>query len=96
MFLKNLENLMIKRNINKRQLSIAVGLSYSAVNYWWLRGCENVSMQTLIKLSKYFNISIDELVNGVPEEEYNYNTHEYSKEELRSINNFANFLKDNR
>ena len=103
-FLSNLEQLMATYNMNRSDVARACGLSTSTVNSWWNRGCENVSMQTLIKLTKCFNCSIEELVHGVkhlytlPEFDYPdyglvYTSKEYTQSELKLISLYANFLK---
>ena len=92
-FLKNLDRLMSSRNINKTNLAKACGISVAAVNSWWNRGYENISMKTLIKLSKYFNCTIDEIVYGKPKQTITYTSNEFSEEELKLINMYANYLK---
>ena len=103
-FLRNLEQLMASYNMNRNDLAKACGISYSAVSSWWNRGYENVSMQTLIKLSKCFNCSLEELVHGVKriyslpeygEAEYGlvYTTKEFTQNELKLISLYANYLK---
>lgn len=95
-FLKNLENLMIEKNINRSELARACGLSTSTVNSWWNRSCENISLQTLLKLSQYFNVSLEALVNSPPAKVYVYNDTEFTEEELQQIDKFANFVKSQR
>lgn len=103
-FLKNLEQLMEACNMNRSEVARACGLSTSTVNSWWNRGYENVSMQTLIKLTKCFNCSLEELVNGVKhlytlsefgnaEHFLVYTSNEYSQNELKLISLYANYLK---
>ena len=103
-FLTNLEQLMYSRNMNRSDVARACGLSISAVNSWWNRGYENVSMQTLIKLTTCFNCSLEELVHGVkhlysmhefgdPEYALVYTSNEYTQNELKLISIYANFLK---
>lgn len=92
-FLKNLEQLMISYNMNRSELARACGLSTSTVNSWWNRGCENVGLQTLLKLSKFFGCTIEELVHGVPDHTLVFTSHEYSVDELELINLYASFLK---
>lgn len=95
-FLNNLEMLMIKKNINRSELARGLGMSTSAVNSWWNRSCENISLQTLIKISNYFDITLEELVNGTASEVFIFDTNEFKTYELYAIYNFAQFLKDNR
>ena len=92
-FLKNLERLMSSYNMNRSELARACGLSTSTVNSWWNRGCENVSLQTLLKLSASFNCSLEELVHGTPDEMFVFTSNEFTKEELELIQLYAVFLK---
>lgn len=95
-FLQNLERLMYSYNMNRSELARACGLSTSTVNSWWNRGCENISLQTLLKLSKCFNCSLEELVHGEPELSFTYTTNEFTKRELRLIKLYADFIKQTR
>ena len=92
-FLKNLERLMETHNMSRIDVAKACGISYSAISSWWNRGYENVSMQTLLKLSKCFNCTIEELVHGTPSESLVYTTNEFSESELKLISIYANYLK---
>lgn len=69
--LKNLERYMNKRKMNKTELANEIGLSASTVHSWWHRGTGNISISTLIKISRLFDITLDELVFGAKEETYN-------------------------
>ena len=95
-FLKNLERLMISFNMNRSELARACGLSTSTVNSWWNRGCDNISLQTLLKLSKCLNCSLEELVNGIPTQSFTFTNTEYSDKELEMIYVYALFLKSMR
>lgn len=63
-FLKNLTHLMEINDMSRNDLAKAVGIAPSTVNSWFNRGYENISLKTLLKLSRFFNITIDELVDG--------------------------------
>lgn len=95
-FLENLERLMNTYNMNRSELARACDLSTSTVNSWWNRSCENISLQTLMKISKYFNCSIEELVHGEPTISYVYDTNTYTETELKMINSYATFLASTR
>lgn len=93
--LENLTKLMKERNINRSILAKKIGVSPSTINSWYNRSYENISLQTLLKLSNYFNISMEELVNG----KYNsivFTEKDYSKTELKAIKDFSNFIKNTR
>lgn len=59
-FTDNLQALMSAKGISRRKLAKECGISPSAVNSWFNRSAENISLQTLKKLSDYFGISIEE------------------------------------
>lgn len=93
--LENLSKLMKEKNINRSELAKEIDLSSSTINSWYNRSCENISLQTLLKLSKYFNITMEELVNG----KYNsivFSEEDYSQNELKAIKNFSDFIKTTR
>lgn len=92
-FLKNLEGLMRERKLNRSELARACGLSTSTVNSWWNRSSENISLQTLLKLSKFFNISLEELVNGPSSSALSVNLKDFSPAEFDAIYKFVKFIK---
>ena len=97
-FLNNLSNLMEFNNMNRKELAKVLGISPSTITMWYSRGCDNVSITTLIKLSNYFNVSMEELVNGKPKVTRTliFTENEHTKQELKAILNFSDFLKSNR
>lgn len=84
---------MDAKGISRRKLASECGISPSAVNSWFNRSAENISLPTLKKLSEYFGISIEELVYGKkPQREITFSGNTYSDDELKQIKQFANFL----
>ena len=73
MFLKNLEKLMEENKINKSILSRGSGIPYTTIVGFWERGVDNIKLSTLVKLSEYFNVTLDYLLKGtkkaLPEEQ---------------------------
>lgn len=94
-FLENLEHLLKYNNMKKSDLAKSIGITQPTINAWYSKGYENVSLSTLIKISKLFNISLEELVNGEIKTIY-FSTDDYTCEELKVIVNFSNFLKTTR
>lgn len=94
-FLNNLELLLKKNNMKKSELAKKIGISQPTINAWYTKGYENVSLTTLIKISKLFKISLEELINGEIKTIY-FSSDEYSLEELDAIINFSTFLKSTR
>lgn len=94
--LENLTILMKEKNINRSQLAKEIGIAPSTVNSWFNRNCDNITLSTLIKLSNYFNITMEELINGEPAQSITFNEIEFSSSELDILRKFGDFLKDNR
>lgn len=84
---------MSAKGISRRKLAKECGISPSAVNSWFNRSAENISLQTLKKLSDYFGISIEELVHGKQQRrEITFSSNAYTDAELDQIKQFAHFL----
>ena len=94
--LNNLDKLMEQKKLTRRQLAKEVGLPPSTISSWYSRGCENVTLKVLIRVASYFNVSIEELVNGQPMTEIIFSSKDFSENELKAILDFSEFLKDKR
>ena len=94
--LENLDKLMKQKKLTRRQLAKEVGLPPSTISSWYSRGYENVTLKVLSKISTYFNISIEELVNGQPMTEITFSSKDFSEDELKAIIDFSEFLKKKR
>lgn len=64
MFLEVLTQLMQNKGLNKSDLAKESGIPYTTIDGFYKKGCDNVKLSTLQKLSKYFNVSLDYLING--------------------------------
>ena len=92
-FTDNLQSLMSSKGISRRKLAKECGISPSAVNSWFNRSAENISLPTLKKLSEYFGVSIEELVYGKRQRrEIRFSSNTYTDAELDQIKQFAHFL----
>lgn len=91
-FTDNLRALMNAKGVSRRKMAADCGISPSAVNSWFNRSAENISLPTLLKLSKYFNVTIEELVHGTPQREITFSNRIYTDKELEQIQQFAQFL----
>ena len=94
--LENLTFLMQEKNMNRTELAKEIGIAPSTINSWYNRNCDNISLSTLIKLSGYFNISMEELINGYPTKKVIFDELEFSTSELKIIRKFGDFIKENR
>ena len=96
-FLNNLKLLMETNKITQKELANVLDISPSTITKWFSRGCENISISTLLKLSKYFNVSMEELVNGKQDKRIiTFTESDYTNNELNAIINFSEFLKSSR
>ncbi len=94
--LTNLTYLMEKKGINRTELAKEIGIAPSTINSWYNRNCENISLSTLLKLSKYFNVSMEDLINGDYINCVCLVDKDYTDKELEIIRQFCDFIKDNR
>lgn len=95
----NLDFLLRNRGMRRADLARALGIPQSTINSWYSRGSDKVSLEILEKIAKYFDVSLEELVNGKP---YNsksvltFTQAEYTTKELQLIENFAKMLVESR
>lgn len=95
-FIKNLDYLLEKKEIKKSDLARAIDVAPSTISAWYNGKYEKVSLQILKKLSMYFNVTMDELVNddlsNSNEIKLVYSSKHFTKQELISIDNFVNLI----
>ena len=60
-FAENLKNLRSELGLTQKQLSKKLGVLERTVSYWE-KGERECDLDTLIKISKLFNVSIDDLL----------------------------------
>ena len=76
--------------------SCTTGIATSTINSWYNRSYENVSLKTLLKITNFFNITLEQLVYDDTNETISFSTKDFSANELQAIKNFSIFLKQNR
>ncbi len=95
-FIKNLDYLLEKKEMKKSDLAREINVSPSTISAWYSGKYEKVSLQVLKKLSNYFNVTMDELVNddlsNSNEIKLIYSSNHFTKEELISIDNFVKLI----
>lgn len=73
-FLEKLDLLMKEKGISKSVLSKESGIPYTTIDGFYKKGYENAKLSTIKKLSRYFNITMDELIgDGVYQVNSNQN-----------------------
>ena len=95
-FIKNLDYLLEKKEMKKSDLAREINVAPSTISAWYNGKYEKVSLQVLKKLSNYFNVTMDELVNddlsNSNEIKLIYSSNHFTKDELISIDNFVNLI----
>lgn len=59
---EKLDDLMAERGLNKSQLSRLSGIPYMTIVNFYEKGTENAKRSTLVKLSRFFEVTVDYLV----------------------------------
>ena len=75
-------NLMETNNITAAQLTREISLTNGLVTQW-KQGKQKPSIEALNKISKYFNVSLDYLVNGVS------TNNEYTSDQQELLNLYS-------
>lgn len=60
--LHNIEELLERDKITKSKLAKELEISPSTIYSWWDKGVSTINIATIIKLSEYFEVSIDDLI----------------------------------
>ncbi len=80
MFLENLEMLMKERGLNKHSFSQQSGIPYKTIDNFWKKGCNNIKLTTLKKISSFFGVTLDFLIFGNKRSENNIDISDHEKE----------------
>ncbi len=85
--LEKISYLMKENHLNKRQLSINLGLSYSAVDGFFKVSYERMKLPTFMKICDYFGVTMDSMAYDDREIEYRKDQDEpipmYDREYIR-------------
>lgn len=63
-FIENLDYLLKVNSMSRSELARAINIAPSTVNAWFNRSCDGVALKSLVEIANYFNVSLDDLVNG--------------------------------
>ncbi len=93
-FLTQLDYLLKSHNMKRADLARAIHVAPSTINSWYARGTDKIKLQVLLDISDYFGVSLEYLING--NKNLDVLNDNYSKEEVKLINDFCNMLKERR
>ena len=75
-----LDILMKEKEINKKELSRQAKIPYTTIVNFYEKGTDNVKLSTLLKLSRYFSVTLDYIADDDIEEKGNsVGTREYAQ-----------------
>lgn len=78
---EKLMNLLSEKNMNKRQLSEAIGIKANTMSA--LSKNRNVNMETINRICEYLHVQPSEIMEWIPDAEYNKANEEKAKIEAQ-------------
>ena len=98
-FTDKLDMLMAKNKINKSILSREADIPYTTIDGFYKKGTDNIKLSTLKKIARYFNCSLDYLVDDDRNDNIStlaahFEGDGYTEDELNEIRQFAEFVKN--
>jgi hypothetical protein len=99
-----LKDYILSKYKSMREFTGAIDMPYSTVDSIFKRGIRKASVDNVIKICDFLNISTDALINGSIEPKQlepttialHFDGNEYTEDELDEINQFAEFVKNKR
>lgn len=94
-FLNNLDYLLHINKMSRAELARTIGIAPSTINAWYTKDYKGITLKNLVKLSKCFEITIEDLVNG-DITALSFTSENYTESELKAIKDFSNYIKRSR
>lgn len=94
-FLVNLDYLLTVNKISRSELARNIEIAPSTINAWYTKDYRGITLKNLVKLSKYFDVTIEDLVNG-DIRSLSFTSDNYTDSELKAIKDFSNYIKRTR
>lgn len=94
-FLINLDYLLNVNKLSRSELARNIDIAPSTINAWYTKDYRGITLKNLVKLSKYFDVTIEDLVNG-DIRSLSFTSDNYSDSELKAIKDFSDHLKRSR
>lgn len=94
-FLQNLDRLLNINKISRAELARQIDIAPSTINAWYTKDFKGITLKNLIKLSRFFSVSIEDLVYG-ENISLVFTSKDFTESELKAIKNFAEYLKRTR
>ena len=94
-FLYNLDYLLTINKMSRSELARKINIAPSTINAWYTKDYKGITLKNLVKLSKCFDITIEDLVNG-DMRSLSFTSDNYSDSELKAIKDFSDYIKRSR
>lgn len=94
-FLINLDYLLTVNKMTRSELARKIEIAPSTINAWYTKDYKGITLKNLVKLSKCFDVTIEDLVNG-DIRSLSFSSDNYSESELKAIKDFSEYLKRSR
>lgn len=94
-FLHNLDYLLHINKMSRAELARTIGIAPSTINAWYTKDYKGITLKNLVKLSKCFEVTIEDLVNG-DINALSFTSENYSESELKAIKDFSDYIKRSR
>lgn len=94
-FLNNLDYLLHINKMSRAELARTIGIAPSTINAWYTKDYRGITLKNLVKLSKCFEVTIEDLVNGDINALF-FTSDNYSESELKAIKDFSDYIKRSR
>ena len=94
-FLHNLDYLLHINKMSRAELARTIVIAPSTINAWYTKDYKGITLKNLVKLSKCFEITIEDLVNG-DITALSFTSENYTESELKAIKDFSNYIKRSR
>lgn len=94
-FLINLDYLLAVNKMSRSELARKINIAPSTINAWYTKDYRGITLKNLVKLSKCFDVTIEDLVNG-DIRSLSFTSDNYSDSELKAIKDFSDHLKRSR
>ncbi len=94
-FLINLDYLLTVNKMTRSELARKIEIAPSTINAWYTKDYKGITLKNLVKLSKCFDVTIEDLVNG-DIRSLSFTSDNYSESELKAIKDFSEYLKRSR
>ena len=94
-FLINLDYLLTVNKMSRSELARKIEIAPSTINAWYTKDYKGITLKNLVKLSKCFDVTIEDLVNG-DIKSLSFTSDNYSDSELKAIKDYSEYLKRSR